>query len=162
MNFESLESAGTPEDGGRNLGVYLYPNEPGDREAARDPIRSAIDTACTQLLDHDALDYYEIELYTGETEVSYVAGEDDGETYFHNFTSWVADNAGSRRGVHLGVTSHTNFANAEYVAKGETAWVANTTAFVGTAGGYDGTSEDRERYRNLAVQEPLHTIICPE
>ena len=90
-------------------------------ERARNQVRYALETACDQLLNSNSIEYYEINLYESETNCNYIEGEDDGDTYFDNFKTWVDNNYGSRRGVHLGVTNHTNFANAEYVAKGETA-----------------------------------------
>lgn len=159
MSFETLEAKGEGQVGGRNLGIYLYPNENHDRDEARYDVRYAVETACDELLNYNAIDYYSIKLYDYETNVNYVDGEDDGGTYYRNFKDWVDNNYGAYKGVHLGVTNHTNFANAEVVSKNATAWVANTKAFVGTAGGYDVGNSDVERYKNLAVQEPIHNMV---
>jgi hypothetical protein len=164
MSYENLVAKGDPEVGGRNLDLLLYPNEKkdGDRDRARNEIWPALETACDQLLNSNALEYYEINLCNDETNCEYIEGEPKGSTYFNNFQNYIDNNHGTRRGVHLGVTDHTNYAEGEHVGKGDTAWVATTKAFVGTAGGYDVNADDKERYKNLSVQEPLHNMISSE
>lgn len=164
MSYNNLVTKGTPEVGGRNLDLLLYPNEDddGDRDRAKNEVRNALETACDQLLNNNAFEYYEINLYKDETKCDYVEGEPKASTYFNNFKDYIDNNHGSRRGVHLGVTNHTNYAEGERVSKGGTAWVANTKALIGTAGGYDVNVDDKERYKNLAVQEPLHNMISSE
>lgn len=162
MSFTNIVAKGDPVVGGRNLDLLVYPNEQRDRDPAENNVISALENSMDQLLNENSFDYYEINLYMSETDVNHIEGEDDGSTYFNNFATWVDNNFGGRKGVHLGVTSSTNFANAQFVGKGETAWVANTVAFVGTAGGYDVGDDDVERYKNLSVQEPLHNMISSE
>lgn len=162
-DYTVLESRGTPEVGGENLSVFLYPNKSGDRYEAEWPVRNAVKDACDEIYENTSVQYYEISLYNSESEVNEVEGEDDGGTYFSNFKSWLsAQGYYDYNGVHLGVTDSTNFANAEHVAKGETAWVNGTAAFVGTAGGYDVDVYDKNRWENLAIQEPVHNIVCSE
>lgn len=161
--FTTLESRGTPEIGEETLSVYLYPNEQGDRNRTKNGVLNAVKHMCDEVYNNTAVQYYEIALYDSESDVNVVYGEADGSTYFNNFKNWL-DNQGyyDYAGVHLGVTYSTNFANAEYVAKGETAWVSGTAAFVGTAGGYSVTSNDKARWKNLAVQEPIHNMVSSE
>lgn len=162
-DFTTLETRGTPEVGEEILAVYLYPNESGDRYEAEYPVRNAVKHMCDEVYNNTVVQYYEINLYDYESSVNEVEGEDDGSTYFNNFKSWL-NNQGyyDYRGIHMGVTDSTNFANAEYVGKGETSWVSGTAAFVGTAGGYSVTSNDKARWKNLAVQEPIHNMVCSE
>lgn len=162
-DFTTLETRGTPEIGEETLSIFIYPNETGDRYEAKYPVRNALKNACDQIYYNTGVQYYEIALYDYESGVNEVEGEDDGGTYFNNFKSWL-NNQGyyDYMGVHLGVTDSTNFANAEYVGKGETCWDNGAAAFVGTAGGYSVTSNDQARWENLAVQEPVHDMVTLE
>ncbi|USZ69466.1 hypothetical protein NGM10_06950 [Halorussus salilacus] len=162
-DYTTLTNKGEPEIGEETLSVYLYPNETGDREEAKNEVYDAVKSACDEIYDKTAVQYYEIALYDYESNVDEVEDEDDGDTYFTNFKDWLGDQGYyDYNGVHLGVTDSTNFANAEYVGKGETCWVNGTAAFVGTAGGYDVTNNDTARWKNLAVQEPIHNMVSME
>lgn len=157
--FETLASRGRPYWSPRNLSIFLYPNKEQDEDEARNEVKNALVNLGDQLYNNGAITYWGINLYEGFTNCDYVWGEDDGDTYFDNFKNWVYENKGGLAGVHLGITHSTNFANAEYVGKGETAFKACTTAFVGTSGNYWVTMNDKGRWMNLAIQEPCHNIV---
>jgi hypothetical protein len=164
MSFELLDSQGDPFGSRGSMYVYLYPNKSWatDEEKARNEVADALSTFGRQLYNSAVIDYWEINLYEGHTDCEYEYGEDDGSTYKTNFYNWIDSNYGSRRGIHLGVTHHTSFANAESMSPGDSAFQACTKAFVGTKGDYDVTEEDKQRWMNLAVQEPAHNMIVDD
>lgn len=99
-------------------------------------------------------------MYEGTTECNYDQNDDRGEPYFSNFNDFVDNNTGHLRGVHLGVTNHTNYAEGErLLGRGESGFNTCTKAFVGTKGAYGVTWEDKKRWANLAIQEPCHNLI---
>lgn len=159
-DFERLDSEGRPYRSPRNLSIFLYPNLSRDEEEARNGVKDALVNLCNQLYFNGVVTYWAINLYEGTTDCDYEYAEDDGSTYYNNFRDWVDTNQSGLNGIHLGVTHSTNFANAETVSKGETAFNACTKAFVGTRQWYTETNEDKKRWMNLAIQEPCHNMIC--
>lgn len=162
QDFNQVDSKGSSY-GVPALDVYVYPNELRDEYITDNEIIPAITDMLDQLYGFDAISSYRIYRHTEQSDVNYIEAEEDGGTYYDNFRDYVnRNNYDDLLGIHLGVTSSTRYANAEYVGKGDSAFVSATRAFVGVRGDYAITTENIQRYQNAAIQESLHNSIVSE
>jgi hypothetical protein len=149
-------STGTVSAGG-TLEVHMWPQRSSDRDEVDNEIGDALTHFLDQLYTNNAIDgwslTYDANNLKEEFGITYDGDNCDTGGWFYDFQQAVSNEDGD---VHIAVTDQTNFANAS----GE-CWGSNGPgyAFVGTAGGYSNTTEDVQRYKNLAKQEVGHVII---
>lgn len=154
----TILGAGTAAAGGK-LSILVWPERSSDRDAVDNEIFDALAHFLLQLQDNDAIGDFSLvtknETVKETFDITYDESECDDIAWFRDFKQGVED-GNFDEDVHVAVTDKTNFANA----LGE-CWGSNGpgAAYVGTAGGYSGTDEDTQRFKNLAKQEVGHVII---
>lgn len=149
---------GTASAGG-TLSIKIWPNRSSDQDEAENEIFDSLANFLDQLITAGAIDGYNLTVADATVQsLSGVTNTIDSncgtDQWFDDFEATVTD---SSYNVHIAVTDRTNFASAS----SDDGWgsKAPSHAFVGTAGGYDSTNQDTERYKNLAIQEVGHVII---
>lgn len=152
---------GTAAAGGK-LSIFIWPQRDSDTDEVDNEVFDALAHFLLQLQDEGALSDLSLtaqnETLKSKYGITYDDSKCDDDIWFSDFQQAI-ENDSFDEDVHVAVTDQSNFANAS----GE-CWGANGPAFawVGTEGGYPHTTNETQRYKNLAKQEVGHVIINEE
>lgn len=160
--YDLLISEGD-QGGTRTVNIWLYPNRPNDFSTGEGAITDALDTAYSQLLSENVIDYFQVKIYEAPTGFS-VSGEtvlDKIEDYAAKYWSWIE--GGNKfgidftesRGIHMGICNEFDFGSVDngcIFSNNDDNIKNGLPAYVGTAG-------PEQKYRNFAAQESLHGLI---
>lgn len=171
--YTELASGGTFSSADHRMFIRLYPYSSSEASAvssSNDTIPTGLEDACKQLLNHGAIDYYEIDKFEpcseGDGTKRYPVEADVSSMY--DFRQFLKDNDAYSNGCNEDLTyyqgSHlmvwdkdecsTSTANASgYTGCGSTAFTTGLGAFTPTTGCSDA------KIKASAIQEALHNFI---